>query len=66
MVTAVTGGVVGSGTVGSAEYVTCVVLASAVAIGGWVPEGNAIIMMSSAFFCAAATILSASAGLVII
>ena len=69
MVTVVTGGmggVVGSGTLGSAEYVTYVVAVSAVTIGGWVPEGNAIVMMSSASFRAAATIFSASAGLVII
>ena len=52
--------------VGGAECAVCVVAESAAAIGGWVPEGNAIAMISSTSCSEAATILSASVGLVII
>ena len=57
--------VVAGVAVGGTECVVCMTAASVVATGGWIPVGYAIAMISSASFCVAAAILSASAGLVI-
>ena len=60
--TAALAGVAMEGT----ECAVCVVVGSVIATIGWVPEGNAMAMISSASCRAAAPILSASAGLEII
>ena len=48
------------------DWVACVIMVSVTAMGGWVPEGYAMAMISSTSCKAAAVILSTCAGLEII